>query len=70
MTNLIYPLDVVKRLESKWTTRYPSSPGHTTAHDWSTGEQRETLNAERIGRWRSCASLRLRIGKPSGDLKR
>ena len=28
MTNLIYPLDVVKRLELKWTTRYPSSPGH------------------------------------------
>ena len=28
MTNLIYPLDVVKRLESKWTMRYPSSPGH------------------------------------------
>ena len=28
MTNLIYPLDVVKRLELKWTMRYPRSPGH------------------------------------------
>jgi hypothetical protein len=69
MTNLIYPLDVVKRLELKWTTRYPSSPGH--------GDSARLVNrrAARNSECRENGALEImRIPqaddrKPSGDLK-
>ena len=53
MTNLIYPLDVVKRLKLKWPYDIQARLVTMTAHDRSTGELRDTLNAERTGRWRS-----------------